>query len=121
MLGRKSGKGFYLYHDGKKRGLNPAALKAISPPAECAVTEREIEERLVLSMVAEAARCLDDGILRSEEDGDVGAILGLGFPPFRGGPFAWARSEGKTVVARRLEALAAAHGARFAPSPWFRK
>ncbi|HSN67808.1 MAG TPA: 3-hydroxyacyl-CoA dehydrogenase NAD-binding domain-containing protein [Thermoanaerobaculia bacterium] len=121
MLGRKSGRGFYLYHDGKKRGFNPAALKAIGQPAAAAIPESDIEERLVLSMVAEAARCLDDGILRSEEDGDLGAILGLGFPPFRGGPFAWSRSEGKGEVARRLDALAAAHGARFAPPAWFRE
>ncbi|MCA1732054.1 MAG: hypothetical protein LC732_00445, partial [Acidobacteria bacterium] len=119
MLGRKSGRGFYIYRNGKKRGLNPEALKAIGPAEGAEIPERDVAERLVLAMVAEAARCLDDGILRSEEDGDLGAILGLGFPPFRGGPFAWSRSEGKREIARRLEALAEAHGPRFAPAAWF--
>ncbi|HEY0591246.1 MAG TPA: 3-hydroxyacyl-CoA dehydrogenase NAD-binding domain-containing protein, partial [Thermoanaerobaculia bacterium] len=123
MLGRKSGAGFHLYKGGAKRGWNEDALALARGTAE---GEREIPralvvERLVLSMVAEAARCLDDGILRSEEDGDLGAILGLGFPPFRGGPFAWSRSEGKRNVRRRLETLAASQGPRFAPSAWFQE
>lgn len=120
MLGRKSGRGFYLYRDSKKRGFNDEALGLIARTGEREVPPEALSERLVLSMVAEAAHCLDEGILRSEEDGDLGAILGLGFPPFRGGPFAWSRSEGKSAVARRLEALAVAHGPRFAPAEWFR-
>jgi 3-hydroxyacyl-CoA dehydrogenase/enoyl-CoA hydratase/3-hydroxybutyryl-CoA epimerase len=118
MLGRKAGRGFHLYRNGKKRGFNDEAI-ALVRHGEAEIPKPLIVERLVLSMVAEAARCLDEGILRSEEDGDLGAILGLGFPPFRGGPFAWSRSEGKREVAARLGALAAAHGPRFTPSRWF--
>lgn len=120
MLGRKSGKGFHLYRDGKKSGWNDAALALAGRRQEATIAPETLVDRLVLAMVAEAARCLDDGILRSEEDGDLGAILGLGFPPFRGGPFAWARSEGKSEIADRLGALAADHGPRFLPSAWFR-
>ncbi len=54
----------------------------------------EIAERLTLTFVKEAQRCLDEGILRSAEEGDLGAVLGLGFPPFLGGPFAYARARG---------------------------
>jgi 3-hydroxyacyl-CoA dehydrogenase/enoyl-CoA hydratase/3-hydroxybutyryl-CoA epimerase len=68
-------------------------------------------------MVNEAARCAQDGILRSPRDGDVGAIFGLGFPPYLGGPLRYADALGAGEVVRRLERLRSRHGARFEPAP----
>jgi 3-hydroxyacyl-CoA dehydrogenase/enoyl-CoA hydratase/3-hydroxybutyryl-CoA epimerase len=78
---------------------------------------KEMAERVALQMVNEALRCLADGILRSPRDGDVGAVFGLGFPPFRGGPFRYVDREGAGTVLRKLEALASRHGTRFTPAP----
>ncbi len=67
-------------------------------------------------MVNEAINCLQDEVIASPRDGDLGAILGLGFPPFRGGPFRYIDSVGRSKIVARLEGLAAAHGERFLPA-----
>ncbi|HET7788271.1 MAG TPA: fatty acid oxidation complex subunit alpha FadJ [Myxococcales bacterium] len=119
-LGRKAKKGFYLYDDAasKKKevdrtvyDLTPQGQKRVSPPAG------EIAERCVLQMVNEAALCLGEGILRSARDGDIGAVFGLGWPPFRGGPFRYADSLGASQVVERLRRYQDRFGARFAPAP----
>lgn len=116
-LGRKNGRGFYVYDGKKKRvdktvySLLPYGEKRRSFQAE------EIQQRLVLCMINEAALCLQDGILLGPRDGDVGAVLGLGFPPFRGGPFRYIDSFGTGEVVRALEELAQRHGERFQPAP----
>ena len=63
----------------------------------------------------EAARCLDEGILRSPAEGDLGAVLGLGFPPFLGGPFRYADGQRQRIITA-LERLAASRGERHAPA-----
>ena len=68
-------------------------------------------------LVNEAIRCLGEGILRSPRDGDVGAIFGLGFPPFRGGPFRYVDSVGAEEVLRRVEGYQNRFGERFTPAP----
>jgi 3-hydroxyacyl-CoA dehydrogenase/enoyl-CoA hydratase/3-hydroxybutyryl-CoA epimerase len=77
----------------------------------------EIAQRCALSLINEAAHCFGEGILRSARDGDVGAIFGLGFPPFRGGPFHYVDVVGASELVRRLESYAALHGVRFTPAP----
>jgi 3-hydroxyacyl-CoA dehydrogenase/enoyl-CoA hydratase/3-hydroxybutyryl-CoA epimerase len=72
-------------------------------------------ERLVLVQSVEAVRCLEEGVLRSPIDADVGAILGWGYPAFRGGPVGWLHTLGLPPVVARLEQLAAIHGPRFSP------
>jgi 3-hydroxyacyl-CoA dehydrogenase/enoyl-CoA hydratase/3-hydroxybutyryl-CoA epimerase len=81
----------------------------------------EIRRRCVLPMIKEATRCLEEGIIRSVRDGDVGAVFGIGFPPFRGGPFRYADALGVAEVVRQLEALDAAHAPRFAPCELLRR
>jgi 3-hydroxyacyl-CoA dehydrogenase/enoyl-CoA hydratase/3-hydroxybutyryl-CoA epimerase len=116
-LGRKGGRGFYVYDGGKKRVDD--SVYALLPRGlpRTAFVEREIQERLVFAFLNEAALCLQDGILRSARDGDVGAIFGLGFPPFLGGPFRYLDHLGPRFAAEVLERLAARHGDRFAPAP----
>jgi len=89
--GKKRGGGFYLY-DGKRQTVNPRVyeLTGVAPHAR----ETGVAGRLTTTFVREAQRCLEEGILRSEEEGDLGAILGLGFPPFLGGPFTYAEERG---------------------------
>jgi 3-hydroxyacyl-CoA dehydrogenase / enoyl-CoA hydratase / 3-hydroxybutyryl-CoA epimerase len=77
----------------------------------------EAAERCVLQMVNEAALCLGEGVLRSARDGDIGAVFGLGFPPFRGGPFRFADSLGVATVVERLRRYQDKHGVRFSPAP----
>jgi 3-hydroxyacyl-CoA dehydrogenase/enoyl-CoA hydratase/3-hydroxybutyryl-CoA epimerase len=116
-LGRKSGRGFFKYEGGKKTGVDEsvyALLPRALPPS--AFVEREIQERMVFAFLNEAALCLQEGILRSARDGDVGAIFGLGFPPFLGGPFRYLDHLGPRFAAEVLERLAARHGPRFAPA-----
>jgi 3-hydroxyacyl-CoA dehydrogenase/enoyl-CoA hydratase/3-hydroxybutyryl-CoA epimerase len=116
--GRKNGRGFYVYEDGKKKGVDRtiyAVTGADRPrtPAE----PREIQERLVFAFLNEAVLCLQEGILRSPRDGDVGAIFGLGFPPFLGGPFRYLDHLGARFAVEVLERLQARHGPRFTPAP----
>ena len=75
----------------------------------------------MLQLVNEAARCYEEGILRSARDGDVGAVFGLGFPPFLGGPFRYIDAEGAGKIVRLLDERRQQHGERFAPAPILKK
>ena len=115
--GRKNRKGFYSYdQSGKRGGVDDSVYSDLGVEPTGNVSRSEIQERITLAMVNEAARCLEEGILRSPEDGDIGAVMGLGFPPFRGGPFFWIDQEGVGRVVERLKALEERHGPRFAPA-----
>ena len=70
----------------------------------------------MLLMVNEAVHCLEEGIIASPRDGDLGAILGLGFPPFRGGPFRYVDAMGRGKIVSTLEELASKLGRRFEPA-----
>jgi 3-hydroxyacyl-CoA dehydrogenase/enoyl-CoA hydratase/3-hydroxybutyryl-CoA epimerase len=76
----------------------------------------QIQQRTVLAMLNEAVRCLSDGIIRSPRDGDVGAVFGIGFPPFRGGPFRYMDTLGVKIVVQRLEDLNARFPGRYEPA-----
>ena len=117
--GRKGGKGFYTYgKDGKKGGVDNSIYEFLpTGTARADVHPEEIHDRTVLAMVNEAVRCLEEGVLRSPRDGDVGAVFGLGFPPFRGGPFRYVDNESAEMIIRRLEALNARFAPRFTPAP----
>lgn len=120
-LGRKNGKGFYLYGaggKGKEKKVDESVYDLVPGGRERKpFPAGEIRDRIALQMVNEAIHCLGEGILRSPRDGDIGAIFGLGFPPFLGGPFRWADELGTKALLEKLEALRARHGDRFAPAP----
>jgi 3-hydroxyacyl-CoA dehydrogenase/enoyl-CoA hydratase/3-hydroxybutyryl-CoA epimerase len=118
-LGRKGKKGFYQYDDaGEKGDVDPSVYDLFSVPGSTrrVVPDDEIVHRTVFAMLNEAVRCLEDGILRSPRDGDVGAVFGIGFPPFRGGPFRYIDSVGVGTVVRTLEALNARFPGRYEPA-----
>jgi 3-hydroxyacyl-CoA dehydrogenase / enoyl-CoA hydratase / 3-hydroxybutyryl-CoA epimerase len=116
--GRKNHKGIYLYDEsGKRGGVDETVYADLGVQPTGNVSRDEIQERITLAMINEAARCLEEGVLRSPADGDVGAVMGLGFPPFRGGPFFWVDQTGATEVVDRLRSLERRHGARFQPAP----
>lgn len=120
-LGRKAGKGFYLYVDGKKREPDPAAYRAAGVTPLAGADLAMVEQRLVYSMLNEAAMAVAEGVVRQPRDGDIGAIFGIGYPPFRGGPLRTIDALGAAHVVATLEALAAEHGARFAPAEALRE
>lgn len=115
--GRKGKKGFYTY-DGKEKRVDETVYDVLpGGRARKRIDAGEIQERVVLQMVNEAIRCLGDGILRSARDGDIGAVFGLGFPPFRGGPFRYADAVGPAALVEQLRRLEQKHGPRFEPAP----
>jgi 3-hydroxyacyl-CoA dehydrogenase / enoyl-CoA hydratase / 3-hydroxybutyryl-CoA epimerase len=114
--GRKGGKGFYRYDESGKKGAVDESVYELIGGERREVAADEIVERCVLAMVNEAALCLHDRILRSPRDGDIGAVFGIGFPPFRGGPFRYVDSAGADRIVERLEDLDARFPGRFAPA-----
>jgi 3-hydroxyacyl-CoA dehydrogenase/enoyl-CoA hydratase/3-hydroxybutyryl-CoA epimerase len=115
-LGRKSGKGFYRYEGGKKAGVDAAVYHLLSITPSDRVSPQTIEQRLVYAMLNEAAMAAGEAVVRSPRDGDIGAIFGIGFPPFRGGPLRMVDDLGAAHVVSTLRALAAEFGPRFAPA-----
>ena len=114
-LGRKSGRGFYRYHEGHKAGVDDSVyhLLGVRPVADADATM--VERRLVHAMLNEAAMALDEEVVRSPRDGDVGALFGIGFPAFRGGPLRAIDDLTATRVVDVLRDLEDVHGPRFAP------
>jgi 3-hydroxyacyl-CoA dehydrogenase/enoyl-CoA hydratase/3-hydroxybutyryl-CoA epimerase len=118
-LGRKAGKGFYDYENGKRRRPSKEAYAAlkVQPSEKPSLSANEIVSRLTLPMINEAAYCLSEGVVASAVKLDLAMILGTGFPPFRGGLLRYADSLGAPRIARELSELAARFGARFSPAP----
>jgi 3-hydroxyacyl-CoA dehydrogenase/enoyl-CoA hydratase/3-hydroxybutyryl-CoA epimerase len=110
-LGQKSGRGFYVYQDGRP----------VKPSSSPRPVDREAQERLVFALLNESAQCLAEEIVADADLVDAGVIFGTGFAPFRGGPLHHAKQTGIDRVIARLEELAAAHGSRFAPSSGWQK
>lgn len=116
--GRKNGRGFYLY-DPKgrksKKQPDPAIDKLIGSGQKSTLSEQLIAERCVMMMLNEAARCFDEQVIRSARDGDIGAVFGIGFPPFLGGPFRYMDTLGAGEVVAILQRLTAQYGPRYTP------
>ncbi|MEI7684931.1 MAG: 3-hydroxyacyl-CoA dehydrogenase family protein [Planctomycetota bacterium] len=121
-LGQKSGAGFYSYAKGP-RGLDDpdlAPFLARHRTGQTKLTPEELTDRLLLPMVGEASRVVMEKIVRDPIDVDMGLILGIGFPTFRGGLLRWAETVGWPEICGRMERLAPL-GARFEPTAWIRE
>jgi 3-hydroxyacyl-CoA dehydrogenase / enoyl-CoA hydratase / 3-hydroxybutyryl-CoA epimerase len=117
-LGRKAKRGFYRYEDSKKKEVDTSVYSLLPHGKDRKRLDRaEMVERCVLQFVNEAVMCLGDGVLRSTRDGDVGAIFGLGFPPFVGGPFRYLDARGPGRILERIEHYQERFGKRFQPAP----
>jgi 3-hydroxyacyl-CoA dehydrogenase/enoyl-CoA hydratase/3-hydroxybutyryl-CoA epimerase len=114
-LGRKAEKGFFVYTKGKKGGVDEAIYPLLGVQPNGGIPSAEIVQRLTCAMLNEAARAVGEGVVRSPRDGDIGAIFGFGFPPFRGGPLRYLDDLGADRVYADLQRLAERLGARFAP------
>lgn len=115
--GRKNGKGFYLYGSSRfaRKKVDPAVYSLLKRKPVKKQSGAQIAERCVLMMVNEAVRCLDEQVIRSPRDGDIGAVFGIGFPPFLGGPFHYIDRLGAAEMVSRLTRLEQQYGDRFAP------
>ncbi|MGB6977305.1 MAG: 3-hydroxyacyl-CoA dehydrogenase NAD-binding domain-containing protein [Gammaproteobacteria bacterium] len=115
-LGRKTGKGFYVYKNGK-------AIKPIEKVSHEKTSQEmplsDITDRLILRMLNESVACLREGIVKDADLLDAGMVFGAGFAPFRGGPMQYARTQSITAIVARLTELTAQYGPRFQPdSGW---
>jgi 3-hydroxyacyl-CoA dehydrogenase/enoyl-CoA hydratase/3-hydroxybutyryl-CoA epimerase len=116
--GRKSRSGFYKYDSRGKKGEVDTTVYEMMPSGSvrAEVGAAEIQSRLMLAMLNETARCFEDGVLRSARDGDVGAVYGFGFPPFRGGPFRYMDQVGLSELVQQMEELNHRFPGRFEPA-----
>lgn len=116
-LGQKSGAGFYRYERdprGKpQKALDPSVaelLASAQPSWRKTFTDEELRERLMLPMIIEAARCLEERIVESPAEVDMSLVLGLGFPRFAGGPLKYADWMGLAHVVARSDAYTSLGG-----------
>jgi len=119
-LGKKVEKGFYLYKDKKgkkvtKKLVDESIYSLLNITIKDQKTNYELVQRCVYMMLNEAARCLDEGIIRNARDGDIGAIFGIGFPPFLGGPFHYMDTLGAETLVTKLNQWSNELGERFKP------
>ena len=114
-LGRKNGRGFYTYSNGRAKGPDREVGRLLGS-GKGSVGSEEIADRCLLLLVNEAMYALDDGVVEGPDEVDLAMVLGTGFPPFRGGLLRWADTLGPATVLGRLEELEEKHGARFAPA-----
>ncbi|OIN12895.1 fatty acid oxidation complex subunit alpha FadJ [Oceanisphaera psychrotolerans] len=117
--GKKNGRGFYRHDKKGKKGKHKPVDDSLYPllgiKPQHRLPAQELAERCVLMMLNEAARTLDEGVIASARDGDIGAVFGIGFPPFSGGPFFFMHQQGIGSVVDKMNECARKYGERFGP------
>ena len=123
LLGKKSQKGFYLHFSGENnKSLNPDISKIVDEVRQANkiqsfyISDAEIIDRCILTMVNEAAKCLEENVVQNARYLDMAMIMGTGFPAFRGGVLRYADSIGIDKVVARLNEFEKKNGQRFAVS-----
>ncbi len=122
-LGKKNKKGFYKYHPktGKRDVADETAYQFFKGKGTKAMDQETIQKRLFLLMLNEAVLCLEEGIIESPMDGDLGAVFGIGFLPFTAGPFKYVDHRGADAVVKDMEAMADKFGPKYMPAESLRK
>jgi 3-hydroxyacyl-CoA dehydrogenase/enoyl-CoA hydratase/3-hydroxybutyryl-CoA epimerase len=117
-VGKKVGRGFYDWPTAEAQGEKSLwpGLAQLFPVAAQQPTQRELIDRLMFAQANEAARCYQEGVLRSVADANVGSIFGWGFAPFHGGALQFINAMGAKRFVERSRELAARHGTRFEPA-----
>jgi len=116
MLGKKNGRGFYIHpRGGKSPALNAETESFRGSDAARGLTRDQLQERMVLLMINEAARCLEEEVVASADDADFGMVMGTGFAPFRGGPLRHADVVGGVKIVAALRRWADTGTAWFEP------
>ncbi|MES2962096.1 MAG: 3-hydroxyacyl-CoA dehydrogenase NAD-binding domain-containing protein [Pseudomonadota bacterium] len=116
LLGKKSGKGFYIHPNNQLNWQIDEILKNVRKTKNIHQTyihDLEILDRCILTMVNEAAKCLEENVVKNARYLDMAMIMGAGFPAFRGGILHYADSRGIKEVVEKLQELNKKHGARF--------
>lgn len=121
-LGKKNAKGFYLYDEnGQPSGLNPV-VESLLPSKQTHMDESQLQLRLFLPMINEAAFCLADKIVEKASVVDIAMIYGVGFPPFKGGLLTYADNEGlERIVAIMQQFSSEVSPERYTPAPLLRE
>jgi len=120
-FGKKNGKGLYLYEKGKRKGPDSGVYKVLGIATPHAADPKAAVERMILSMINEAALILDEKIVATAGELDLAMIMGTGFPPFRGGLLRYADALGLPYILARLDELSSRHGKRFHPTEPLRR
>jgi 3-hydroxyacyl-CoA dehydrogenase/enoyl-CoA hydratase/3-hydroxybutyryl-CoA epimerase len=118
--GKRAGKGFYDYPEGGKKRLWPGLAQAF-PPTPQQPSVDELRKRLLYIQALETARCIESGVLSQAKEGDVGSVLGWGYPSWTGGTLSFIETVGLADFIAECDRLAAAYGPRFKPSEWLRE
>lgn len=121
LLGKKSGQGVYRYDRKGKAQASPAALRVLRDGGferdrKVRASQDDIRDRVLLPMVAEAFRCLEERIVAGQAELDLAMVMGIGFPPHLGGPIAWAKERGLSSVVASMRDLMSTCGKALAPS-----
>ncbi len=115
LLGKKTNQGFYLHGAGGKVKVNHGADRFVSGMKMAALTRAQLQERMVLLMVNEAARCLEEGLAEDAAMIDFAMVMGTGFAPFRGGPLRHADAVGAAQLVTAMQALVKGGETHYAP------
>ena len=117
-LGRKNGRGFYVYEEGRKKGVDESVYPLFMLRVDRKLTREEILERIVMNLLNEVGFCMGENIVTNTVDAEMGLIFGIGFPPFRGGPLHAIDEMGVDRVVEILGRLEAKWGSRFKAAPY---
>jgi 3-hydroxyacyl-CoA dehydrogenase/alkylation response protein AidB-like acyl-CoA dehydrogenase/enoyl-CoA hydratase/carnithine racemase len=115
LLGRKTGRGFYLHRKGKPPQPNEQVASFVRSQAASALSQKDLQDRMALLMVNEAARCLEEQVVTEPDDVDFAMVMGTGFAPFRGGPLRYADTVGAATLVAAMDRLVASGSAHFTP------